>query len=63
MNFGQKLQEARKREGLTQIELAEKVGIDHSAIARFEKGIRIPSLMTAKCLADVLNMSLDDLLS
>jgi transcriptional regulator with XRE-family HTH domain len=40
-----KLRELRLRLGMTQIELAKKLGTDSGAISRFETGKREPSLL------------------
>ncbi|MFX1490957.1 MAG: helix-turn-helix domain-containing protein, partial [Promethearchaeota archaeon] len=42
------LQELRKKVGLTQSELAERVGISQSLVARIEKGQVNPSVSTLK---------------
>lgn len=42
--LGQKIREQRKIKGLTQKELAEKSKVSLSAIEKYEKGTRIPSL-------------------
>lgn len=42
--LGQKIREQRKIKGLTQKELAEKSNVSLSAIEKYEKGTRIPSL-------------------
>lgn len=40
------LLDARKESGLTQSELAEKIGTDKSYISRVERGLTIPSIST-----------------
>ena len=38
MNVGQKIKEARKAKGMTQTELGEKVGVQKSAVSKWERG-------------------------
>lgn len=40
------LLDARKESGMTQSELAEKIGADKSYISRIERGLTIPSIST-----------------
>jgi ribosome-binding protein aMBF1 (putative translation factor) len=49
--------EARFRKGVTQKQLAEKIGTKQSAIARLESGRANPSILFLKKLADALNLS------
>lgn len=58
--MGEKLREARKAAGLTQAEMAVKVGCTQKDIARWEAG-REPKALTLKKLAQVLGCSMDDL--
>lgn len=52
----------RKEKGMTQIELAEKVGVGDTAICNYEKGLREPNLGTLKKLATVLECTVDELI-
>lgn len=54
--------EAREVRGMTQDELALKVGVSHSSISRYETGERSPTLAIAVKIALTLNTSLDYLL-
>ena len=60
--FGDLLRKAREDKGLTQAELAQRGGLQPSAIAHFEAGRRSPSLDNLRRLADALSVSLDYLL-
>ena len=56
-----KLTYYRKRRGLTQEELAEHSGISIRTIQRIEKGLSAGSPYTLKVIAEVLEVSTDDL--
>ena len=55
--FGETLADTRKRSGLTQKELAEQVGIDHSYISKIERGINdAPTREKVLAIANVLGI-------
>ena len=56
-----KLIEARKRAGLTQVQLAEIVGISEISYQRIEYGIQNPRLDTAIKIAETLNTTVENL--
>ncbi len=62
MAFANKLTEIRKSRNLTQLELAEKVGVGISQIRRYEKGSSSPTLEVIKNLALTLGVSTDELI-
>lgn len=62
MTFGEKLKEARKTAKMSQEELAEKISVSRSAIAKWETDKGLPDIQNLKTLAAVLNISLDYLL-
>ena len=51
----------RKLHQLTQEEVAEKVGVSRQAVAKWEAGETVPDLDKCKVLADIFEVSLDDL--
>jgi len=55
------LRSVRLRAGLTQAELARRVGISRTAYTNIEKGHKHPSLVTALRIARVLNEHVEDL--
>ena len=57
------LQELRKKHGLTQDELAEKVFVTRQAVSRWESGDATPSMDKLKALAKIYGVSLDWLCS
>ncbi|MDE7259293.1 MAG: helix-turn-helix domain-containing protein, partial [Lachnospiraceae bacterium] len=63
VEFGEKVKQIREERGMTQQTLAEKLYVTRQAVSRWERGARYPELLTAKKIARVLNVSLDELLS
>ena len=55
--------ELRRRKGLTQAALAEKVGVGVNTIARYERGEMEPSLKIAHVIAEVLGCTESELLN
>lgn len=51
----------REELGLTQQELAQIVGLSQETISQYEIGSRTPNIITAKKIADALNVSLDNI--
>ena len=62
MTFGEKLQEARKTAGYTQEQLAEKLCVSRSAIAKWESGNGMPDIENLKGISQLLDVSIDYLL-
>lgn len=52
------LQEARRRSGLTQAELARRAGVPQSTVAKIERGRRDPSLSTLERLVHAAGLEL-----
>lgn len=51
----------RAEANMTQYALAEKIGVDRSAIAKWESGYAYPSADKLPIIAAALNCSIDDL--
>lgn len=62
MNLGNNLFEARKRAGLSQDKVAEKLGITRQTISKQQTNETIPDIYQAKKLAKLYNLSLDELI-
>ena len=60
LRFGQKIQEYRKKNHLTQAMLAEKVGVNEKQISRIESGFNYPNLNTFIKMLSILDMQLSD---
>ena len=63
MEFHEKLQELRKKRGLTQEELAESLYVSRTAISKWESGRGLPSIDSLKAISKFFAISLDELLS
>ena len=57
------LKEIRLKKGITQEELAKKLGINQNNISRYENSERTPNLYLAKEIADALDCTVDELLA
>ncbi|MDI9519864.1 MAG: helix-turn-helix domain-containing protein [Bacillota bacterium] len=62
MTLGEKIKEARRQCGLTQEQLAEKMTLSRSAIAKWESNLGLPDVENLKTLAQLLNVNIDYLL-
>ncbi len=64
-NISLRIYKLRKTKGMTQEELAAQMGggTNKSMICKWEKGISLPSLVSAKRLSDALDCSLDFLVA
>lgn len=56
MAFNDRLKEARNNVGLTQEQLAKKLGLAKSTITGYEKGTSEPNMITVKNLMDILKV-------
>lgn len=61
--FKDNLIQLRKYRQMTQEELAEKVGVTRQAVAKWEAGETVPDLERSRRLAEIFEVSLDDLAS
>ena len=62
MTLGGKIREARRKCGLSQEQLAERLSVSRSAIAKWETDKGLPDVGNLKILARLLNVSVDHLL-
>lgn len=61
MSLYLKLKEIREKKGMSQEELAEKLGINRTMIIHYEKGRNYPSLERAVQISNILGCTLDEL--
>lgn len=59
MEFSERLKKLRKDTGLTQVDVASKLGISQQAYASWERGIKKPTQENLVRLAQILNVSVD----
>ena len=59
MEFSERLKELRKKANLTQVEVAEKLGISQPAYASWERGVKKPTQDNLVKIVQVLNASVD----
>jgi transcriptional regulator with XRE-family HTH domain len=62
MNFQERIQQIRKEKGLSQEDLAEKLGISRQAIAKWEAGLTYPDVDNLIALSSLFKVSIDSLL-
>ncbi len=63
MTFSEKLKTIRKKAGMSQEKLAEKIGVSRQAITKWETDSGIPDIDNMMALSSLFNISLDELLS
>ena len=59
MVFSEKLQILRKNRGLTQEELAEKLGVSRQAVAKWESSLVYPDIYNLIQISNLMNVSVD----
>ena len=61
--IGNFIQEKRKEKKLTQSDLAEKLGVSNKAVSKWENGLNMPDLSLFKPLCEILDISINELMS
>ena len=62
MNLGNSLFQARKKHGLSQEDVAEKLGVSRQTVSKWETDETVPDIRQSKKLAILYNVSLDELI-
>lgn len=62
MNLGNHLFHARKKSGLSQEEVAEKLGVSRQTVSKWETDETVPDIRQSKKMAVLYKMSLDELI-
>ena len=60
--IGKFIAECRKKQNLTQIQLAEKLNITDRAVSKWERGMSLPDISLLQELSDILNINVTELL-
>lgn len=62
MSLGEKIREQRKKAGLSQEQLAEKLNVSRQAITKWETENGIPDIANLVAISDEFGLSLDELI-
>ena len=60
--LGEKIKKFREEKKMTQIEIAEILGLKPATISKYETGILEPNIESLKKLAELFDVSIDELL-
>ena len=60
--LGMMIAELRKQHGMTQLELAEKMGVTDKAVSKWERDLSCPDINSIPKLAEILGVSVEELM-
>ncbi len=60
--LGEVITETRKSKNMTQLELAEKMGVTDKAVSKWERNLSCPDINSIPLLAEVLGISVNELM-
>jgi len=60
--LGMMISSLRKEKGMTQLELAEKMGVTDKAVSKWERDLSFPDINSIPKLAEIFEISVDDLM-
>ena len=63
VNFANRLNDLRRAAGMTQLELAQKLNYSDKSVSKWERADGIPDLYVVMQIADIFEVTVDDLLS
>lgn len=61
--FKDNLSKLRRMHGMSQEELADKIGVSRQTLSKYENGESLPDIEKCKQIADVFGVSIDDMLN
>lgn len=60
--FGSMIAALRRQSGMTQLELAEKIGVTDKAVSKWERDLSFPDVSSIPKLAEIFGVSVDELM-
>lgn len=60
--YSERIKELRKNKHLSQLDLADKLGVNKVTVSQYERGVRRPNIDVVAALCDIFNVSTDYLL-
>ena len=60
--FGKRIANLRRENGMTQLELAEKMGVTDKAVSKWERNLSLPDAGSLPRLAEIFQVSVDELM-
>lgn len=61
MSIGTNIKRLRQEKEITQVELAERIGVTQSMLCQIERGTKAVTLPLGKQIAEIFDCSVDDL--
>lgn len=61
LSLGKKISELRKEKGITQEELADKLGVSPQAVSKWENDLSCPDIMSLPDIAEIFGITIDEL--
>ena len=60
--FGTMIAALRKEQGMTQLELAQKMGVTDKAVSKWERDLSFPDVNSIPKLAEIFNVTVDEMM-
>ena len=61
MDVGKNIRKSRRQRNVTQVQLADRLNISRTTLSSYENDRRIPNIQMIWMIADVLGISIDEL--
>ena len=62
MDLDERIRYVRRLKGMTQLELAEKMGVTDKAVSKWERDLSFPDINSIPKLAEIFEVSVDELM-